>query len=470
MTCVSDSTLVRSTRALAGVLAAALSVGLAACSPAAPPNPPPRPIRAVLGPIIPEDGPAERGELSLPELIRQVLARSPTLAQMTAAWQAASTRYPQVTSLDDPMFEGTIGPGTFAPDDRGVEFAYRLEIAQKIPFPGKRRLRGQNALAEASAAGHDVDDTRLQLVASTQDAFYEYYLMDRALAVNQRGLDLLERYRKIAQDRYESGVKEVRAPLQDVLQTKVEIGRQQERRLTLERMRLVAVARINTLLHQPPDCPLPPPPGQLAIADELPDAAALRVAALANRPDLKALADHLAAEKASLLLAYKEYYPDFEPFFMYDRFMGNMSDNRDLASMIGIRMNLPVYQAKRSAAVAEAEARVRQRRAELDRQIDQVNFQVQEAYDEVRERGRIVRLYTETILRAARENVEAAEDAYRSAKVPSLALIEAQRSLVDLEDRYYEAVADYFRRRAALERAIGGPLGGAAPSRPAPGR
>src|SRR5947209_5194772 len=56
-------------------------------------------------------------ELSAEVLVQQVLARNPTLAQMTAAWQAARARYPQVTSLEDPMFEATVGPGTIKPDD-----------------------------------------------------------------------------------------------------------------------------------------------------------------------------------------------------------------------------------------------------------------------------------------------------------------------------------------------------------------
>ena len=43
-------------------------------------------------------------------------------------------------------------------------------------------------------------------------------------------------------------------------------------------------------------------------------------------------------------------------------------------------------------------------------------------------------------------------------KAPFLTLIEAQRNLVSLRDRHYEATADYFRRQATLERAIGGSL------------
>src|SRR5882672_330214 len=45
-----------------------------------------------------------REELSVDALIQQVLARNPSLEQMNAVWQAASARYPQVTSLEDPMF------------------------------------------------------------------------------------------------------------------------------------------------------------------------------------------------------------------------------------------------------------------------------------------------------------------------------------------------------------------------------
>jgi outer membrane protein TolC len=125
-------------------------------------------------------------------------------------------------------------------------------------------------------------------------------------------------------------------------------------------------------------------------------------------------------------------------------------------------------------AVAEAEARIAQRRAEFDSRVDQVNLQLQEAYEQVVESERIVRLYETTILPAARNNVDAARSAYETAKVPFLSLIEAQRNRVMLLDRSYEALADYFRRRATLERVVGGPQGPATSGldrncQPAPG-
>jgi outer membrane protein TolC len=393
-------------------------------------------------------------ELSVEALVDRVLTRNPSVAQMVAAWQAASARYPQVTSLDDPTFAATIGPDTFAPDDPGVNFAYRLEITQKYPWPGKLALRGQNALAEAGAAGNEVEDTQLQLVQSAKEAFYEYFLVYRALAVNEDSLRLLREYRKNAADRYEKGL----VPQQDTLQAEVEIGRQQQRRLTLNRMRQVAVARIDTLLNLAPIVPLPPPPSVVTLEDGLPEAEVLRDRALAQRPDLLALANHIQAEEASLALAHKDFYPDFEPSVMFDRFMGNNSQNVDLATMVGVRINLPLRRGKRYGAVAEAEARLAQRRAELARLTNQVNFEVQQAYEQVKESASTVRLYEKTILPAAGENIKAAQSAYVAGKVPFLSLIEAQRNLVELKDRYYEAVAGYFSRWAALERAVGGSL------------
>jgi outer membrane protein TolC len=400
-------------------------------------------------------------ELAPDALVEQVLARNPTLAQMVAAWQAAQARYPQVTSLEDPMFMGKLAPAAIGTSGQVHDHFYMVEASQKLPWCGKLRLRGENALAEASAAGNDVNDTRLQLIESARTAFYDYYLADRALEVNEESLVLLRRFRESARSRYENNL----VPEQDVVQADVEIGREQDRRLALEATRQIAVARIDTLLDLPPDSPLPPPPRRIDVTAGLPDAQALRAAALAWRPDLRALADHIRAEQAALGLAEKDFYPDFEVAAGYDAFW----DARSQRPEVNVRLNLPIYRAKRYGAVDEARARIAQRRAELARLADQVNFQVQQAYVQVQQSERSVRLYEETILRKAELNVEAARSAYVTAKVPLLSLVEAERDLVMLRDRYYEAVADYFRRRATLERVVGGPLDpppGSVPGRP----
>lgn len=397
-------------------------------------------------------------ELSVETVIEQVLARNPTLAEMTAAWQAAEARYPQAVSLDDPMLGIQAAPGAWG--SNRVTGGYGFDIAQKYPWPGKRALRGDRAQAGSNAAAQDVLDTRLQLIESARNAFYEYYLVGRALAVNQETLQILDSFKREATSQYKAG----KAPQQDINQADVEIGRQRERQVALERMREVAAARINTLMHRPTQSPIPPPPTKLELKGELPEVEPLQAAALASRPDLRAAAERVAAEEASLALAVKEYYPDVELAAGYN----TLWQEQALQPYVGLRTNLPVRLSRRSAAVSEAQARVARQRAELARFADRANFEVLDAHARVRESERVVRLFEKEILPAAERNVKSARTAYTAGQIPFLSMIDALRNEVNLKDRYYEAISEYFRQRAALERAVGSTWPPAATVRPNP--
>src|SRR5262249_15553873 len=154
---------------------------------------------------------------------------------------------------------------------------------------------------------------------------------------------------------------------------------------------------------------------------QLPDVAALRAQALSRRADLQALANRIAAEEAALALARKEFYPDAEFMAAYDSFWQGKDDERSLPPQICLRLNLPVQCERRRAAVAEAQARLAQRQAALDRLTDQVNLEVQEAFEQARESVKASQLYERTILPAAQANIKAAQQAYTTGKVPFLA-------------------------------------------------
>ena len=346
------------------------------------------------------------------------------------------------------MFGFSTAPGSSWSGN--TDYAARVEVSQKFLYPGKRHIKGAAALAEAAAAARDVDEARLQLTEAATAAHADYYLAEKGFGVAEENRKLLQEFRQNAETRYRTG----QAPQQDVLQADVELARQEERLVTLRRTRQVARARINTLMHLPPDNPLPSPANPTA-GSRITDAAELRTRAAAARPELKATAARLAAEEATLALAEKEYNPDVEVFAAYDGFWQGVS-SRPLQWQIGARVNLPVRYARRDGAVAEARAKVGAETAELARLGDQVNFQVQEAFEQVRETVEIVRLYEVKVLPAAEANVKEAQSGYVTGKVPFLNLVEAQRNRVALSDRYYETVAEAARRRAALERAVGG--------------
>ena len=85
------------------------------------------------------------------QLVTEVQARNPSLQAASLAWRAAANRYPQVVSLDDPMFTYMMTPTNGLGADNGG--GWMVQGAQKIPWAGKRALRGSAAAAAIAPIG-----------------------------------------------------------------------------------------------------------------------------------------------------------------------------------------------------------------------------------------------------------------------------------------------------------------------------
>jgi outer membrane protein TolC len=390
-----------------------------------------------------------QAKLSVEQLVAEVQVRNPSLQAASAAWRAAAERYPQAVSLDDPMFRSMITPTKGLGTDNGG--GWMVEASQKIPWAGKRALRGNAAAAEADAMQGDLGDVQLRLAEASRTAFYDYYLARRELEVNASTQQLVGQFREIARNKYQVN----QTTQQDVLQADVELATLESRRTELTRDEQVATAQINTLLHRAADRWLPPPPAQISLPDALPAAEALQQAAIGSRPDLFAQAARIRTEEANLALACKESYPDMSLVARYDGFMPEQ-----MRPAMGVELNVPLQQGRRSAAVREASDRLEQRRAEYQDRVDQVRFEVQSALDRAVQSQRTIRLFEATILPATQRSVESAQANYTSGKLDFLRLIDAQRQVYTQREMYYQAIAEYERRLAELDMATGGSLPG----------
>jgi cobalt-zinc-cadmium efflux system outer membrane protein len=391
-------------------------------------------------------------ELSLARLIEEVQSRNPSLQAMVAAWQAAAQRYPQAVSLEDPMFMAMTAPASIGSPD--VETAYALQGSQKFPWFGKRAARGRQAQAEASAAYFDVEDSRLRLAEATQSAFFDYYLASRQLELNRQNVEVMRRFRSTAEAKYRAN----QVTQQDQLQADVDLADLERQSIEYERMQKVAVARINTLLHEDPAGPLPPAPRQLDPPHSQFDLVALQAGAESQRPDLAALAAKIRAEQAAVTLACKDYYPDADVFGRYDTFWQPADTQGDLRGQVGVTVNVPVYRGKLNAAVREAMFRVSQRQAEYEQRRLDVHYEVANAFALVEESERTLAVYSERLIPAALQNTNAASSNYDVGKISFLELATAQKQTIALRQKQQEALAMYYIRLAELNRVVGGSI------------
>src|SRR5262245_29668061 len=240
---------------------------------------------------------------------------------------------------------GMIAPGSVGADV--TETAYAFQLNQKVPWFGKRPLRGEVASADADAAFEDAENIRLQVRLTADLAFFDYFLVNKLQEINATNTRLMHEFRDTAQTRYRTGS----VTQQDLLQADLELADLARRQLELTRMRDVAIARINTLLRRWPSAPLPEPPLDLDPPAAPADTELLWQTALQQRPDLAAIAWRVQSAEAALELAYKNYCPDADLFARYDTFWQPASTQGPLRTQLGVAVNLPVYRQKLQAAV-----------------------------------------------------------------------------------------------------------------------
>jgi outer membrane protein TolC len=123
--------------------------------------------------------------------------------------------------------------------------------------------------------------------------------------------------------------------------------------------------------------------------------------------------------------------------------------------MVGVSLNLPIQLGRREGAVEASEARIAQVQAELSGMTDEIRVEVEQARQRLIEAGHVVHLYRERLLPAARAQIEAARAGYVTGSSTFQGLIDAERSLRNVELDYQEALAALGERRAQLVRTLG---------------
>ncbi len=375
------------------------------------------------------------GQLDRAAVVAAVLARNPELDAARAAWHAAVAAYPAV-ALDDPMARYALAPFSIGTD---APFGQRIEISQKLPWPGRRALRGDAAIADAEAAQADVDALRLDLAEAAVQAFDDDYLAVRALEINQHHRELLERIEHSVIAQYTAG----RASQQDPLEARARVIELDRERLTLETQRRLAVATLNRLLHRKADAELPPPPGRLAVA---PSAEPGR-----EHPRQIAAAARLRARRAEAEDARLAFYPSFELMGSYD----SMWDLWQHRWMIGVGIEIPLQRGRRDAEVERARAEQARAAAELASVTDTVEEGRERARQEVDESTRALELYETQLLPISRQRVDAALAGFTVGQNPFSTVVMAEHELRDAELAIERTRVELDRRLAALDRFAG---------------
>ena len=370
---------------------------------------------------------------------------NPAIGAARSRVQAAQKVPAQASAYEDPMvtWEAWNSPENFRIDEADNNI---FRLSQKIPFPGKLRLKGEMASKDAEKTEAELKVEEIDTVAQVKKAYYALWLVYRNLEVYRRDKDLVTQFARIAEQRYALG--QVSQP--DVLRAHVEITRMTNR-VTTETLALgKAQARLNALFSRPPEAPLgtpqnPPAPAVPYSMTEL-EKLTLRI-----RPELLAQTRALDKERLALALARKAYYPDFE--VSINRFVN--FDERD-GFGISVSTSIPLaFKYKYDAGVGEATANLQTGQDELWRLRDLALFEVKQALVEAQTALEQRNLFLHTHIPQAEQALQASQIGYQTGTLDFLSLIDSVRAIEQIHLEHLMAAANFERAWAELERAVG---------------
>jgi outer membrane protein TolC len=153
-------------------------------------------------------------------------------------------------------------------------------------------------------------------------------------------------------------------------------------------------------------------------------------------------------EGVAVQLARKEFKPDFSVQVGYMNRAG-----LDPMWQAGVAVSLPLRRARPAAALAEAEARLRESERRVESVRLQLRFRTEERLAQIRSAETVISLYEKGLIPQDQMSVEAAVASYQSGRVPFVAVLEALTTLNGDRSAYLRSLAVLEKTLASLEEA-----------------
>ena len=393
-------------------------------------------------------------ELTLEYVINEAIDNNPLILSSGKRWDAAKKNIKVKTSLDDPTLRfGKINApghpfnfGKEAVDDARIMSPTTVSISQKIPFPGKLRLRGKVA-SEAAAMKKGVLDSRVQkIIEDVKLAYYDLYLLYKSIEINEENRSLLQGFTRIAELRYSVG----KVSQRDVLAAMVELSKIVNEITVLKLKKSSSEAQLNNLLNRELDSALGRP--QEFEKQRLGfDLSELDKIALENRPALLRSNHAVKKNRYNLELKKKDYFSDFTAMIEYRRIDNFPSDTWSSS----LSINIPWLWSKQRYKIKSAKDELKAALADNKAINNQTLFELRDIGSRLIASESTLNLFKTSVIPQAKQALEAARAGYETGGIDFQTLIDSQRTLLNAKLQYYKSLTEYQQNLAKLERVVG---------------
>ena len=380
---------------------------------------------------------------------------SPSLRQAFYRWKASLEKVGYAGALPDPM----ISYGRFIEnvETRVGPQNQKLGIKQTFPWFGTLGSKKDMASEAANGAFRKFQAEKLKLYYTVKAAYYDLYYLGRDIALTKDNMELLKFWESVARTKYKVALR--KHP--DLIKAQVELGKLEDRLLSLQDKVLPTVVHLRSVVNLP-DTTSISIPDTLDVVEVEVESETVMNDALQYNPNLNAMIHLINKERAGVRLAGKSSLPNFTFGVDYIETGDALNPALDGSGkdpwVVGVGINLPIWFGKNSAKKGEAKAKLQaaeygyaDAQNRLETLVEKILFQHSDAL-------RKTRLYRDGLIPKAEQALNASYTAYQAAETDFLNVLDAQRQLLAFQLQLERAITNLATRRAEIEMLTGNEL------------
>jgi outer membrane protein TolC len=390
----------------------------------------------------------------LHDLIAEALKANAEVKQMRSLHSASQETIKSAGALEDPEIGFTLKD---IPTDNWAQnqepmTQKMLELSQKFPFPGKRRLRSEVAEEQARSDGYLYRDKANEVRAKVVIGYWNLSLACTNFDLTRKNKQFWEQVVQVAETRYSVG----RGQQADVLQAQVELGNYLDRLFQWTQKQESIRADLNALRSQPPQTPINRPQSLRSRSfnvtlDELLDQAK-------TRPQLQALKAIIAKQEKAVDLAKKEYFPDARVILAYGFRETLAGVNQKQADMFSstVMFNVPLWHgSKIKPRIREEQAKENAAKEAHQSAWNQLAALIKDRHAKLQRLTQQITLMDQGIIPQARQAASASLSSYQVGALDFAQLYQSQIAVYNAEMQLQEYLKDFEENWAELEWLVG---------------
>ena len=318
-----------------------------------------------------------------------------------------------------------------------------------LELGSKRERRIDLARAQGVLTDDDVAALERLTRQNVRDAFFALALARGVTAAKDDAVNLAERLRDVAQQRYETGD----VPQLEVFQADLVLSQAQADYQVAQQDEKVALSVLNALLDEPSSTnwdlvtPLEELPAEPALNDLLTRAAN-------SNYDLQRIAQQEKIEQSQRALYQAERIPNLTVSLGMDY---NSPHNFRYGPRSQVSMEVPLFM-RYQGEIAESDASLVALEDQATATRRAVEGHVESAFLQLDSREAQARLYKDSLMPAADKLEGMAEESYKAGKANILSVLDAQKNVQAVREQYLQSLLAVQQAFAQLEATVGTPL------------